>query len=60
MPAVDAQLIDWQAGHRLNAGQEDPAFFEPEPVSQLVAGEHLGERVRLVIHPRDDLHVLAT
>ena len=30
--AVDAQLVDGQAGERLHAGEEDPAVLEPEAV----------------------------
>ena len=37
--AVDAQLVDGQAGEGLHAGEEDAAVLEAEAVGQLVRGQ---------------------
>ena len=44
---IDAQLVDGQSGHGLDARQEDPAVLEPEPVGELV-----GVVVSVLISPR--------
>ena len=36
---VDADLVEWQPGDRLEAGQEDPAVLESVSIGQLVSGE---------------------
>ena len=37
--AVAADLVEWQPGDRLEAGQEDPAVLESVSIGQLVSGE---------------------
>ena len=40
-PAVDAQLVDREAGDRLDPGEEHGALLHPEAIGELVAVPHL-------------------
>ena len=48
VPAVDAQLVDGEAGQRLHAGQEDAAVLEPEAVLA-ARSRQVGRSARSVI-----------